>query len=102
MGKLHNSSKTCWNCPAAKLIGNVDFRACGQARDMNADIGERTVVENTKEIYPNVFVAGMAANAAFGANRMGPIFGGMLLSGKKLASMLIDRLENEGMIKVES
>jgi thiamine thiazole synthase len=61
---------------------------------MNADIGERTVVENTKEVYKNVFVVGMAANAAFGANRMGPIFGGMLLSGKKLADMIIKRLES--------
>lgn len=64
-------------------------------RSMNADIGEKTVIENTKEIYKNVYVVGMAANAAFGANRMGPIFGGMLLSGKKLADTLIKRLENE-------
>ncbi len=64
-------------------------------RSMNAEIGERTVVENTKEIFTNVFVVGMAANAAFGANRMGPIFGGMLLSGKKLADILINKLEKE-------
>lgn len=64
-------------------------------KSMNADIGERTVVENTKEIFKNVYVVGMAANAAFGANRMGPIFGGMLLSGKKLADILINRLDSE-------
>ena len=61
-------------------------------KSMNAEIGEKTVVDNTKEIYHNVYVVGMAANAAFGANRMGPIFGGMLLSGKKLADILIARL----------
>ncbi len=33
MGKLHNADKTCWNCPAAKLEGNVDFRACGQSKE---------------------------------------------------------------------
>jgi thiamine thiazole synthase len=71
-------------------------------KSMNAEVGEKAVVENTKEIYPNVYVCGMAASAAFGANRMGPIFGGMLLSGKKLANLLTDRLETEGMIKVES
>jgi len=38
--KLYNASKTCWNCPAAKLMGNVDFRACGQARDMGGELGE--------------------------------------------------------------
>ncbi|MBN2336408.1 NAD-dependent epimerase/dehydratase family protein, partial [Candidatus Bathyarchaeota archaeon] len=27
----HNEEKTCWNCPAALLKGNVDFRACGQS-----------------------------------------------------------------------
>ncbi len=74
-------------------------------KSMNAEIGERTVVENTKEIFPNVFVVGMAANAAFGANRMGPIFGGMLLSGKKLADILTNKLGSnknvEEMIKVE-
>ena len=26
----HNAEKTCWNCPAAELKGNIDFRACGQ------------------------------------------------------------------------
>ena len=61
-------------------------------KSMNAEIGEKTVVENTREIFNNVYVVGMAVNAAFGTNRMGPIFGGMLLSGKKLADMLIDRL----------
>ena len=75
-------------------------------KSMNAEIGEKTVVENTREIFTNVYVVGMAANAAFGANRMGPIFGGMLLSGKKLADILIDRLEKDSkkvkeMIKVE-
>ncbi len=64
-------------------------------KSMNADIGEKTVVENTKEIYNNVYVVGMAANAAFGTNRMGPIFGGMMLSGKKLSDILIKRLESE-------
>jgi len=64
-------------------------------KSMNAEIGERAVVENTKEIYNNVYVVGMAANAAFGANRMGPIFGGMLLSGKKLAEIIIKKLKEE-------
>ena len=67
-------------------------------RSMNAEIGERTVVENTKEIFKNVFVVGMAANAAFGTNRMGPIFGGMLLSGKKCAELLSKRLEENNKI----
>jgi UDP-sulfoquinovose synthase len=31
--KMHNSEKTCWNCPAAVLKGNVDFRSCGQSKE---------------------------------------------------------------------
>ena len=61
-------------------------------RSMCADIGEKTVVENTKEVYPGLIVAGMGANAVFGAPRMGPIFGGMLLSGKKAADLIVKKL----------
>jgi thiamine thiazole synthase len=61
-------------------------------RSMNAEIAETMTLENTKEIYPNVYVAGMAANAAFGSYRMGPIFGGMLLSGKKVADLILKKL----------
>ena len=58
-----------------------------------AIVGERTIVDNTKEIYAGLYVAGMAANAVFGGPRMGPIFGGMLLSGEKVARMISERLE---------
>jgi thiamine thiazole synthase len=52
---------------------------------MWSEVGERLTVDATQEIYPGLIVAGMAANAATRAPRMGPIFGGMLLSGKKAA-----------------
>ncbi len=52
---------------------------------MWAEKGEKELVRNSREVYPNLFVAGMAANAVFGGPRMGPIFGGMLLSGKACA-----------------
>lgn len=63
-------------------------------KSMWAEEGEREVVENSKEAYPSVYVAGMAANAAFGSHRMGPIFGGMLLSGKKIAQDIIRKLKS--------
>jgi thiamine thiazole synthase len=40
-------------------------------------------------------VVGMVANNAYGGPRMGPIFGGMLLSGKKAAEMIIEKLRRE-------
>lgn len=54
-------------------------------KSMCADAGEKALVKNTREVYPGLIAAGMAANAVFGSHRMGAIFGGMLLSGKKAA-----------------
>ena len=58
-----------------------------------AEKGEQFTVDNTKEVFPGLFVAGMAANNAFGGPRMGPIFGGMLLSGKKVAEIISQKAE---------
>jgi len=58
-----------------------------------AEKGEHFTVANTAEVFPGLYVAGMAANNAFGGPRMGPIFGGMLGSGKKVAELLMDRLK---------
>ncbi|MBN2603843.1 MAG: thiazole biosynthesis protein [Candidatus Thermoplasmatota archaeon] len=58
-------------------------------KSMCAEIGEKAVVDNTKEVYPGLYAAGMCANAVFGSQRMGPIFGGMLLSGKKVAELIL-------------
>ena len=57
-------------------------------KSMWADAAEDIILSNTKEICPGLYVCGMAANAVFGSPRMGPIFGGMLLSGKKAAEMI--------------
>jgi thiazole biosynthesis enzyme len=61
-------------------------------KSMWAEVAEQLTMENTKEVYPNLYVTGMAANAVFGGPRMGPIFGGMLLSGKKVAESVIAKL----------
>lgn len=61
-------------------------------QSMWAEVGEDTIVANSKEVCPGLYVCGMCANAVFGAPRMGPIFGGMLLSGKKVAGQLLEKL----------
>ncbi len=58
-----------------------------------AEKAEELTLVNTREVFPGVYVAGMAANATFGGPRMGPIFGGMLLSGRKAAEEIHSRLD---------
>jgi len=62
-------------------------------KSMWAEVAESKIKENTKEIYPGLIVAGMAANAVCGAPRMGPIFGGMLLSGRRAAEVALEILQ---------
>ena len=62
-------------------------------KSMWAEVAEKQVVENTREVYPGLIVAGMSSAAVFGSPRMGPIFGGMLLSGKKAAQLAIELLK---------
>ena len=73
----------------ADIVLNTKTGKIMGERSMWADKAERLTIENTKEICPGVFTSGMAANAAFGGPRMGPVFGGMLLSGKKVAELIV-------------
>lgn len=84
VAKLIKKNNYKLNTPSGQIVGE---------KGMWAEIAEREVVANTKEVYPGLYVAGMACAAVFGTPRMGPIFGGMLLSGKKLAEELIIRLK---------
>ncbi|KHK02145.1 sulfide-dependent adenosine diphosphate thiazole synthase [Desulfovibrio sp. TomC] len=61
-------------------------------QSMWAEVAETNTVKNTQEIFPGLYVAGMAANASYGSYRMGPIFGGMLLSGEKVAADIAAKL----------
>jgi thiazole biosynthesis enzyme len=61
-------------------------------QSMWADVGEDTIVKNSKEVCSGLYACGMCANAVFGGPRMGPVFGGMLLAGEKVAGDLIKKL----------
>lgn len=64
-------------------------------KSLNVIIAEKATVDNTGEVYPGLYVSGMAANAVSGSCRMGPIFGGMLLSGKKCAELINADIGNQ-------
>jgi thiamine thiazole synthase len=59
---------------------------------MDVRTSEAGVVEKTSEVYPGLYLAGMSVASVFGLPRMGPIFGGMLDSGKKAADLICEKL----------
>ena len=64
-------------------------KGCGS---LWVDEAEKQTVELTHEIYPGLIVAGMSATSTYGAPRMGPTFGGMLLAGKKAAELAHEKI----------
>ncbi len=63
---------------------------------MDAWAGEAFVVENAGEIFPGLWIVGMSVCATRGGPRMGPIFGGMLMSGVRVAKDIAASLEEAG------
>jgi thiamine thiazole synthase len=61
---------------------------------MDATQGEQFVMAHAGEIFPGLWIAGMSVSATLGGPRMGPIFGGMLLSGKRVAQLISTELRN--------
>ncbi len=72
-------------------------KGCGS---LWVDEAEKQTVELTHEIYPGLIVAGMSATSTYGAPRMGPIFGGMLLAGKKAAELAYEKIKGVKGIKI--
>ena len=57
----------------------------GGMRGLDMNAAEDAIVKNTREITPGLIVGGMELSEVDGANRMGPTFGAMALSGVKAA-----------------
>ncbi len=73
---------------ASRKIPELNLMLPGE-KAMWISESERLIVENTSEICPGLHVAGMAVATLNQTPRMGPIFGGMLLSGRKVAELII-------------
>ena len=58
---------------------------------MDVNTSEEEVILKTGEVYPGMYVAGMATATVFALHRMVPTFGSMLYSGKKVASLILEK-----------
>jgi len=74
------------------LLPTSELAAEGREGPMDATLGENFVVDHAGEVFPGLWISGMSVCAALGGPRMGPIFGGMLLSGKRVAEAIITAL----------
>jgi thiamine thiazole synthase len=86
VSKIVNKAGITIDSPTGGILGE---------KPMWMEDGERTTVLNTKRLYPGLYASGMAANNVQGGFRMGPIFGGMLKSGRKVAKIVAEDLSNE-------
>ncbi len=54
---------------------------------MDANSAEDAILEHTGEVFPGLVACGMSVSTVRGLPRMGPTFGGMLLSGRRAAEI---------------
>ncbi|KAI0393532.1 Thi4 family-domain-containing protein [Xylariaceae sp. FL0594] len=68
-----------------RLVSMQAIERLGGMRGLDMNTAEDAIVKGTREIVPGLIVGGMELSEVDGANRMGPTFGAMALSGVKAA-----------------
>ncbi len=73
---------------AARKLPELNIQIPGE-KSAYSEISEELVVMNSGKVAEGLYSSGMATAEVRGLPRMGPIFGAMLLSGKKVAEDVI-------------
>ncbi|KAL6708046.1 thiamine metabolism-related protein [Coniothyrium glycines] len=72
-----------------RLVSMQQIEKLGGMRGLDMRTAEDAIVKRTREVVPGLIVGGMELSEVDGANRMGPTFGAMALSGVKAAEEVI-------------
>ncbi|KAH0604308.1 uncharacterized protein H6S33_006685 [Morchella sextelata] len=73
-----------------RLLSMNAIEKLGGMRGLDMKLAEDAIVKGTREIVPGMVVGGMELSEVDGANRMGPTFGAMALSGVKAAEAVLE------------
>ncbi|KAF2144394.1 uncharacterized protein K452DRAFT_356603 [Aplosporella prunicola CBS 121167] len=72
-----------------RLVSMQQLSKLGGMRGLDMNSAEDAIVKRTREVVPGLIVGGMELSEVDGANRMGPTFGAMALSGVKAAEEVL-------------
>jgi len=76
-----------------RLVSMGAVEEMGGMRGLDMKTAEDAIVKRTREIVPGMIIGGMELSEVDGANRMGPTFGAMALSGVKAAETAMEIFE---------